>query len=176
MNEVKLITSNVAKAFRDLILKTKPQDRIYSCPELPIEIPGITPADALDANDCMGVQFPLKVPKRGIIYSATMWDLDDEGLQVDLEIFKEPIVQAANDAAFAPTDQDIMGFVTELNFVAFDDHGSCQTSEIKNIGKAYTAPKGIFWIQAVTRGAHNIAQAAMPRIQLHILPLDPDWS
>ena len=59
MNEVKLITSNVAKAFRDLILKTKPQDRIYSCPELPIEIPGITPGDALDANDCMGVQFPL---------------------------------------------------------------------------------------------------------------------
>jgi len=175
MNETRLISSNVAKAFRNLILRTRPLDTIISVPEYPIEIPGITPADALDIGDCMGLLIPLTVPKRGIIYSATLWDLDDEGLQIDLEVFKEPIVQIANDAPWSPTDTDMLKFVTEIAFFAFDDHINSQTSEVKNIGKAYTAPDGKFWIQAVARGASNIAAGSSPRFQLHILPLDPDW-
>jgi hypothetical protein len=175
MNELKLIPGNVAKAFRDIILKAQSQDRIYSCPELPIEIPGITFGDALDAGDALGTPFPLKVPKRGIIYSATFWDMDDDGFQVDFKIFKEPIAAVAWDSAYAPTDAEQMNYITTLKFVAFNDDGTSQISEILNIGKAYTAPQGKFWIQAVARGASNIAAGNSPRFQLHILPLDPSW-
>ncbi len=143
--------------------------RIVCCPESPSEIPGITAADAFDAGDCLGTIVTMQVPKSGIIYSATFFDLDDEGSQVDLEIFKAPIAQIASDAAWAPTDAEIIKFVTELAFFSFDDHGSCQTSELLNIGKAYVAPDGKFYVQAVCRGTPTIAAGASPRFQLQIL-------
>jgi len=157
------------------VIKYQNYPRIAICPEVPVMIPGITAADALDANDCMGLIVVLKVPKSGIIQSALLVDPDDEGLQIDLEIFKAPIAQVANDAAFAPTDDESFNFVTEINFDTYNDHGVFQTAEVKNIGTAYNAPNGKFFIQAVTRGAHNIAAGASPRYQLQILSTDPDW-
>lgn len=149
--------------------------KIISCPGDPIEIPGIVTGNAFDANDCFGIVFRIPVPKSGIIYSATFFDLDDEGTQVDLEIFNGQIPIIASDAAWAPTDGDMIKFITELAFVSFDDHINSQTSEITNIGKAYTAPTGEFWIQAVTRGTPNIAAGALPKIQLQIIPDGPNW-
>ncbi len=149
--------------------------KVVSCPIHPVEIPGITASDAFDANDCFGTIVELFVPPSGIIYSATFWDLDDEGTQVDLEIFKYNITQIASDAAWAPTDADILHLITELAFVSFDDHINNQTSEVTNIGKGYTAPEGKFYIQAVCRGTPNIAAANMPRFQLQIIPDDPNW-
>ncbi len=147
---------------------------IVSCPKEPVMIPGIVAADAFDANDCFGTIVQLLVPKAGVIYSATFYDKDDEGSQIDLEIFKRPIAQVASDAAFAPTDVEILDFVAEIQFFAFDDHGSCQTSEVKNIGKAYTCD-GTFYIQAVARSTPNIAANNMPYFQLQIQSFDPDF-
>lgn len=151
------------------------ETKTVSVPTNPVQIKGITPADALDVDDVMGNITIVKVPKSGVIYSATLWDIDDEGLQIDLEIFKENIVQIANDAAWDPSDSDILHFITEVAFVSFDDHISSQTSEVTNIGKAYTAPKGKLFIQAVARGASNIAAGKAPLFQLQILSDDPDW-
>lgn len=148
---------------------------VVSCPTDPVEILGITAADALDAGDAMGNFVKLRVPKSGIIYSATFWDMDDEGTQVDLEIFKQEITQIASDGAWAPPDVELLRFVTELAFVSFDDHGGARTSELTNIGKAYTAPEGYFWIQAVTRSTPTIAAGNMPKFQLQIIPGDPGW-
>lgn len=148
---------------------------IVSCPAVPYEILGITAADALDVGDAMGSISKIAVPKSGVIYSATLWDLDDEGLQIDLEVFKNNFTQIANDAAWALADADSFSFITELNFFIFDDHGTCQTSEITNKGKAYNAPEGFFYIQAVARGASNIAAGAMPRFQLQIESFDPTF-
>jgi len=145
---------------------------IVSCPLVPVMIPGITAADALDAGDCMGIQFAVKVPRHGILQSALLLDFDDEGTQIDLELFKQQITQIANDAAWAPSDIDMLQFVTELSFFAFDDHINGQSSELLNIGKAYTAPTGFLWIQAVTRSTPTIAAGASPRIQLHIVSDD----
>ncbi len=148
---------------------------IVSCPDEPVMITGITAADAFDAGDVMGNFTKVKVPKLGIIYSATFWDLDDEGTQVDLELFKHVITQTASDAAWSPTDADMLGFVTEIPFVSFDDHINSQTAEVNNIGKAYTAPEGFLWVQAVCRGTPNIAAGSSPRFQLQIISYDPTW-
>jgi len=156
-------------------LKKLPIGRIVSCPEQPESIPGIVAADALDANDAFGTLMRIKVPKSGIIYSALLLDIDDEGSQVDLEIFKSRPVQVASDAAWDLPASYVTSFVCELNFIAFDDHTSCQTSQLSNIGIAYTAPEGYLWIQAVARGTPNIAAGASPKIQLNIIPDDPDW-
>lgn len=156
-------------------IKDKKISKTVSCPSYPAEIPGITAADALDADDCLGTIITLNVPKSGVIYSATFWDLDDEGTQVDLEIFKHIITQIASDAAWSPSDEDMLHFITELAFFSFSDHINSQTSELTNIGKAYTAPEGKFYIQAVCRGTPTIAAGNMPRIQLQIIPDDPDW-
>ncbi|MDD5703879.1 MAG: hypothetical protein PHU23_17735 [Dehalococcoidales bacterium] len=152
-----------------------PASKIVSCPIRPVMIPGITAGDAFDANDCFGTIVKLPVPKRGIIYSATFYDIDDEGSQVDLEVFNGSITQIASDAAWAPSTTDILRFVTEIAFFAFDDHINCQTSELLNIGKAYIAPDGVFYIQAVCRGTPTIAAGASPKFKLGILSLDPDF-
>ena len=148
---------------------------IVSCPLVPIKIPGIAPADAFDAGDCFGTIARVAVPKRGIILGGTFWDYDDEGSQVDLELFQESIVQIASDAAWAPTDESLQHFLTELAFYAFDDHINNQTSELVNVNKAYTSPLGSFWIQAVNRGTPTIAAGSEPEFQLQILSLDPEF-
>lgn len=149
--------------------------RVVSCPATPAMIPGIG-AGAEDAGDCLGTILQVYVPYSGVLYSATLFDLDDEGSQIDLEIFKHSITQIADNAAWAPSDEDMLKFVTELAFVSFDDHINSQTSELTNIGKAYTAPEGKFYIQAVCRGTPTIAAGASPRIQLQIIPDDPYWA
>ena len=149
--------------------------QMVACPASPVEIAGIVAADIFDAGDCFGTLTIVHVPKRGIIYSATFWDMDDEGSQVDLEVFKNSIAQIASDAAWAPPDADTLNFITELAFAGFDDHTNNQTSEINGINKGYTAPEGKLWIQAVCRGTPTIAVANMPRFQLQIISFDPDF-
>lgn len=155
-------------------IKGKKLSKIVSCPSEPISIGGIG-TGAEGANDCLGTITVVRVPTSGILYSATLWDLDDEGSQVDLEIFKESITQIADNSAWAPSDADMLKFIIELAFVSFDDHANNQTSEITNIGKAYNAPEGRFFIQAVCRGTPTIASGSAPRFQLHIISYDPDW-
>lgn len=148
---------------------------IVSCPDLPKAIPGSDTATALESGDTLGNVFSIKVPKSGIIISATFYDLDDEGSQVDLEIFKQGIADQAVDAAYAPTDAEMLTFLTELSFVDFDDQGTSQTSELTNIGKAYNAPSGLLYFQAVTRATPTIAAGSPPYIQLQILSTDSSF-
>jgi len=146
--------------------------RIVSCPTQFMEIPGID-GDAHAQHECVGLVAELSVPKSGEIISATLFDPSYQKIQLDLEIFKQPITEIADNAAWAPSDIDMVNFVTELVFSSYDDHINSLTWEILNIGKAYTAPLGKFWIKAVTRGAPTYAAGAKPRFQIQILSLDP---
>ena len=151
--------------------------KIVSCPLVPMIIPGIGTgaiyAGTAAIPECLGTLAKLSVPKRGIIVSATFFDLDDEGLQVDLEVFTKAITQVADNAAWTLSAPDSLSFVEEIPFFTFDDQIACQTSEVRNIGKAYVALDGAFYIQAITRGAPTIAAGALPRFQLQIQSFDP---
>lgn len=149
---------------------------IVACPLYPVMIPGITAADELDAYDCMGTVVEVLVPKRGILVSASFFDLDDENTQVNLHVFKQSITQIASDAAWAPSDEDMLKRITRLAFFSFDDNINSRAAEINNIGKAYVAPEGKFYIQAqVGATAQTIAAGASPRFQLQIQSFDPDF-
>ena len=149
---------------------------IVACPITPMRIPGVGVAiygGTAAIPECLGTIAQLRVPKRGIIVSATFFDLDDEGSQVDLEIFKALVTQNADNAAWTLSAANNPFFITEIAFFAFDDQIASQTSEVKNIGKGYTAPDGILYIQAITRATPTIAVA--PRFQLQIQSFDPDF-
>lgn len=167
-----MAANDLLEQIKDLVFATK---TIVSCPQEPMEIPGIGAGSAYESGDAMGSVFEILVPKSGIIYSATLFDMDDEGKQIDLEIFKHSIAASTDNSAWSPADETILVFVTELNFFAYDDQANSQTSENENIGKAYNAPEGKFYIQAVTRGTHNIAAGSEPRVQLQIMSFDPDF-
>ena len=157
----------------DQILRVLSSPKIaVNCPANPVEIPGITAANAFDANDCFGTLVELKVPRSGEIRSATFWDLDDENSQVDLLIFGHKIAQTASKDPWSPKDSDMLFFITQLDFVSSEDHDNSRTFELTNIGKAYSVPEGKFWIQAVCRGTPNIAAGQMPKFQLQILSFD----
>lgn len=149
--------------------------KVVSCPLIPAEIPGITAADEVDAGDAMGTLLEIDVPKSGVIYSATYYSLDDDAAQTDFAVFKYKPKQATHDAAWTLGVADVVLLVTELSFVAFDDHAVTQTSELTNIGTAYRAPEGKLWLQAITRAAVTIAANLMPRVQLQILSDEPDF-
>jgi len=176
-NKVRLVGSrqeDVTEEKRHTV-KVSPYGRVVDCPSAPVVIAGIDTGNAYTANDSVGLLTRVKVPPSGIIYSATLWDLDYDGFQIDLMIFKDKVAQVADDAAWAPTDLSILSFVTALAMVPATDHSASKTAELTNIGKAYTAPSGEFWIQAVARGASNIAAGSEPRFQLQIMPDDPNW-
>jgi len=146
---------------------------IVSCPIRPIAIPGIG-AGAEDALDAMGTLFELRVPKKGILLSATYFDLDDEGTNVYLHLFNHPVTAIADNAAWTCSDTDVLNQIARLTFDTFSDNDVNQMAEIKNIGKGYTAPEGKLWIQAECVSICTIAIA--PRVQLQILSYDPDFT
>ena len=129
-----------------------------------IAVPNITPANALHADDAMGDLFGIRVPKSGIIQSATFYDVDDEGSQVDLVLTRARFTGAASDAAFSMLDDDLLTVIIQLNFTTFFDMVNGQVSSIENIGKAYRVPPekkgskmGVIYAQAIARGTPNIA-------------------
>ena len=156
-------------------LKALGTTTVVSCPISPSPIPGSDSATALESGDTVGNVFRLAVPKSGVIISATLFDYDDEGTQIDLEIYKARIADVAVDAAYAPTDIEGLTFVCELSFVSFDDHGVFQTSQLTNIGQAYTVSGGFLYFQAVTRSTPTIAAGVPHRIQLQIQSFDPTF-
>ena len=148
---------------------------IVSCPSKPVQLPGIVTGGGHIAGECLGLITQLSVPKRGIIVSATYYDLDYEGTQVDLEIFNHLITQVADAATWTLSDIDVLYFIKEIQFFAFDLHTASATSEANNIGRAYVAPEGKLYIQAVCRATCDIATGSEPRFQLQIQSFDPSF-
>lgn len=169
------ITIEITDAIKDAFKSIKAITHTVSCPQTPMVIPGIGTGAAYAAGDCLGTLFEIEVPASGVIYSGTYWDLDDEAILTDFRIFKTKVTSGTDNAAWSPTDTAMLSFITNLSFFNFTDDINSQTSELVNIGKAYTAPQGKLWVQAVTRGAPTIAAANLPRFQIQVLSDDPEW-
>ena len=143
----------------------KSPDRLY---EVEIEIPGITPANPLDANDAIGTIFRIPVPPIGIIESAKLIDPDDDTLALTAHLFRKQFVAAASDAAFTISAADSKDWITSITFDApIVDIGSAKVSE--KVGATYyETPDGYLWCQCSTTGTPNIAAGAMPILRLGI--------
>ena len=132
-----------------------------------IEIPGIVTAAAYQDGDAFGTKFKVAVPKDGVIATALLFGLDDEGIQKDIFLFEGDFVQTADNAAFAPTDADLL---KSVGFITIDVFSNVAANQLGVASPAlfYVAPQGFLWGQVVTRGADNIAAANIPRFRLVI--------
>lgn len=147
---------------------------IVSCPIVPVQVPGVVAA-AYTANDCVGTVLKLAVPKRGIIVSASFWDLSDLNVQYDLEIFNRSITVAGDNAAWSPSDDDMLKWIDEIPFFTNEDQINSRSYSVRNWGKAYTAPEGFFYIQVLDRSAGTIVAANLPKLQLQIQSYDSSF-
>lgn len=147
---------------------------IVSCPLSPKQIEGVTAA-AYTANDCIGKVFKVKVPRRGEIRSATLYNLSDVTNQTDLAIFRRAIISAGDNSAYSPSDTEIVEKVTTIAFVSSTDDINSRTFEVTNIGKAYVAPDGYFYIQAIDRAGQTLVANNIPKVQIDILSFDHDF-
>lgn len=131
--------------------------------------PGIATGAAYADLDALGLHFSFGVPKSGVIQSAIYYDLDDEGLQVDLWLLDDkPTVQTDN-SALAFIDNDLVKVIGRLQFIAFGDAANGQFSNLTSLGLAYVQPNGLLWAQCQARGALNIAAGNLPMFRLTIL-------
>ena len=131
--------------------------------------PGIVTAAAYADLDALGTAWSVEVPVSGVIVSANYYDLDDEGLQVDLWILRDAPTLQTDNSALAFQDGDIVKVTDVLQFTAFRDANLCQVSNLDNIGRAYVLPSRRMWFQAQARGAVNIAANSLPMFALTIL-------
>ena len=136
----------------------------------PISPIGIVTGAAYADLDAMGtIAFRLKVPKSGIIQSAIYYDLDDEGLQVDLWLLDERPDAQTDNAALAHSDADLLKVIDVIQFAGFRDAANGQVSPQDGLGIAYVAPSGWLYMQLQARGALNIAAGALPTFKFTIL-------
>ena len=123
----------------------------------------------LDAIGTLPVE--VAVPQSGTIMSAIYYDLDDEGLQVDLWLFSSrPGVRTEN-AQFDLSDGELITVIDVIQFVGFRDAASGQVSIQNGLNIAYNlGPSSSIYIQLQARGALNIAAGSLPAFRLSILP------
>ena len=134
----------------------------------PTVIPGIGAAAVYAADDAFGTLFSVDVPLSGTIQVAVFIDKDDEGIETDLVLFNKEITATADNAAFNPSDADMENFIGTITFATFKNFGSNQGSTAAALGLDYVAPERKIFIQAVTRGAPNIAAGAAPMVSFVI--------
>ena len=131
--------------------------------------PGIVTGAAYADLDAIGVAWSFDVPRSGVIVSANYYDLDDEGLQVDLWLLRDAPTLQTDNSALTFLDGDIVKVTDVLQFTAFRDAANCQVSNLNNIGRAYVMPGRKMWAQLQARGALNIAALNLPAFALTIL-------
>lgn len=135
----------------------------------PVQIPGIGAAVLYTANDAFGIQETLDVPKSGIIQSLRVYDLDDEGLNMTLLLFRAPPTQETDNAAISISDKDLLKLEVAILVDTWHDLIDNQVGAEDNLGIAYTAPLGQLWAQWVTRGGPTIAADNEPWWEMIIL-------
>lgn len=141
--------------------------KVYATPY--VTIPDIGTASAYTAADAFGGKFIFIVPSEGIIETAIMLDLDDEGINTELWLFNHDFTATADNAAFAVSDGDLANLEVVISITNFVNAANNQVGIANNLSLPYTAPSGSLWGQCVTRGAPNIAAANIPKIALRIL-------
>lgn len=142
------------------------QDRVFIT--TPTLISGIGTAVAYATGDAFGAKFAIDVPKQGTISNVVFLDLDDEGIAKDLVLFRADIAGTADNAAFDPTDVELLMCVGVISITDFKNFNSNQVG-VATPALSYVAPAGQLYGQFVTRGVDNIAAGNIPQFSLTIV-------
>ncbi len=134
-----------------------------------VEIQGIVTGAAYASGDAFGSKFSIDVPKIGVLQTAIMLDLDDEGIETELWLFRNDFTATTDNAAFAVSDADLLLLEAVIGITNFANAGNNQVGINNGLNLPYTAPEGKLLCQCVTRGVPNIAAINIPRVALRII-------
>lgn len=134
----------------------------------PLLIPGIGSGAAYASGDAFGTAFPLVVPSVGTIATLLFFDYDAEGLVKEFVLFSQPIAGTADNAVFAPTDLELQSCLGVVYVSGYYSYSGNQLG-IATPALTYLAPRSVIYVQIVTRGADNIAAAAIPAFNMVIV-------
>ena len=130
------------------------------------EISGIGTGSIYASGEAFGGKFTITVPKKGVIETVMMLDLDDEGIETELWLFREDFTATADNAAFAVTDADLLKLEVVIGITKFANASINQVGINNGLALPFLAPAGKFWVQCVTRGTPNIAAGNIPLVAL----------
>ena len=129
--------------------------------------------DAYTSNDVMGglLTFDLSelTINGGIINQAIMIDEDSLGVAATLYVFDALPTTIADDAAFAPTIDDMNKLVAVIAFSSFTTVNSLDYSIVEDINNIYSTDTGAIYGYLVTGGTPNPSTADAVTIRLYIL-------
>lgn len=120
--------------------------------------------DALGAK----ISFP-NVPTHGTIMAVNVIDRDSEAVNLDVVFFKDDIVGSADNAAFAPTDDELQDYLGAILVDTWKTFSTNSAGTEANIALPYWAPEGTLYAQLVTRGTPTYAAVDDIRISLSIV-------
>lgn len=142
-----------------------------------VVIPYGATVGALEANDALGDKFYFDysvdgepLPAKGRILTIRRYDPSDVVLADTIHIFASDFTAAASDAAFTISAADSLKQITSQVFPAGTDLGSAKVAEIVDVNVDYYCPLGVLVCQESTTGTPTPTSAAMPTVQLFILP------
>lgn len=139
----------------------------------PMDIPGIGTGAAYASGDAFGTMFLIPTPRSGTISNVTFYDLDDEGLNKELVIFKDQFEETADNSTFAISDIDLLQVIGIAYLSTWSNFGNNQIG-LAIPALSYVLPKNKaeqygLWCQVVTRGADNIAAGSIPKISMVVV-------
>ena len=142
----------------------------------PFVIPGVGAAAAYAAADQFGILFQIPAFQRGIIRELRFHDLDNEGIDKELILFRRSVTLAADNAAFTLGDVDnlaIIGFFTISTWVVLGS--TSQIGHSQNVPAQYDLGDGntTIWGAFRTKGTDNIALGSEPQLSLVIERMGP---
>jgi len=136
-----------------------------------INVTGISTGAAYADLDAVGTTaITISVPNSGIIHSAQYFNLDDDGLAVDLWLFDTAPAAQTDNSAFAVTDAELQTVIGVISFSSFNDANTGQVSTANGLNLSYRSLGGEIYAQVQARGALNIAASNLPTFRLMILP------
>lgn len=139
------------------------------------DIPGIGTGAVYADGEAFGTAFTIHDVFRaekgsGVVVGAFLLDFDDEGIQVDIPLFTQPLAGTADNSAFAPTDVELATCRGVVSITSFYNWNVNQFGQATNVGLWLYAGGTNLYTQCVIRGAANIAAGAIPRIGIVVVP------
>ena len=110
-------------------------------------------------GDAVGHPFVLENVVRevglgGEIVSCVMIDQNDQGIACDVILFSSPFVPTTDNAAFTPSDADLVYGLGHFSISSFSNFNSNQIGTARGIGLGFVLPEGSsIYGQLVARGA-----------------------
>ena len=122
------------------------------------------------SGDALGTatQFS-NIPEHGVIMSVMVIDRADQGINLDVVLFKAAFTGTADQAAFNPSDADLQNCLGSILVDTWGNFSTNQVGIVRNLGFPYWAPAGILYFQCVTRGTPTYAATDDLRVALGIV-------